>query len=55
MRKKPNTHSKILGTYKQGTYFRVSKKVKNSQSEYWYKLKNYRGFVSADYVKVVRR
>ena len=55
VRKKPNTHSKILRTYKKGTYLRVSKKVKNSQSEYWYKLKNYSGFVSADYVKVVRR
>ena len=54
VREKPTTHSKILRTYKKGTYIKVSKKVKNDYTEYWYKLQNYKGYVSAKYVKKVR-
>lgn len=55
VREKPTTQSKVLKTYKKGTYIRVSKKVKNDYAEYWYKLQNYKGYVSAKYVKKVRR
>ncbi len=54
VREKPTTHSKVLRKYKKGTYLRLSKKVKNKYSEYWYKLQNYSGYVSANHVREVR-